>query len=80
MVLILNLIQLAISADNKLFCSIKETVIGVSKVNNYIYLLHLKKILIIIKRWILPEIYSVYYINEIPINYSFAIEDVKFNI
>ena len=68
--------------DNKLFCSIKETVIGVSKVNNYIYLLHLEKDTNNYKKlWILPgDIFSLLCLDRIPINYSFAIEDGKFNI
>ena len=67
-----NLIKLG----NK-FCHIKECVIGVDNEQKYIYLIHFNKLAgSFTKLWTLPpNIFSLLYLDKIPFNYSFMIND-----
>lgn len=70
----------SLNFNNNFLCSIKDSVIGVSKKDNLVYLLHLnKETQSYRKLWLLPgEIFSLLYLDRIPINYSFAIEEDSF--
>lgn len=65
-----------IKLGNK-FCHIKECVIGVDNEQKYIYLIHFNKLAgSFTKLWTLPpNIFSILYLDKIPFNYSFMIND-----
>jgi len=59
------------------YCHIKECIIGVDNSQKYIYLLHYNKAAsIFTKLWTLPpNIFSLLYLDRVPFNYSFMIND-----